>query len=78
MEKESYSDLSRAALGFSHIILNPDILFSIVSCCTHVGVVFPESPLGFLSRSYERSEVMTLLMKAHSIMADIRWSLVVS
>lgn len=65
-----YPDFSGAALGLSHIILNPNILFSIVSCCAHDLIT------GFLpiSELYSRSVsvVITLLMNAHSIMADIR------
>lgn len=67
---EVYPDLSGAALGLSHIILNPDILFSIVSCCAHVCNNFAFLTSGLVSRSL--SVVITLLMNAHSIMADIR------
>lgn len=68
---EAYSDFSRAAFGLSHIILNSDILLAIVSCCAHICPVELEFPfLVVLSQSL--SVVITLLMNAHSIMADIR------
>lgn len=63
--------MSGAALGLYHSMPNPGIRFSMVSCCARVcrSVVSAGCALGSRSRSL----VMTLVMKAHSIMVAIRF-----
>lgn len=70
--EKAYSDFSRAAFGLSHIALNPDILFAIVSCCAHVCPVTLSLVPALKDVSWSLSVVITLLMNAHSIMAAIR------
>ena len=71
----AYSDLSCAALGLSHIALNPDIFLSVVSCRAHVCTISAFWTPEVVSRLL--SVEITLLMNAHSIMTDIRSSLAV-
>lgn len=59
----TYSDLSLAALLLVHI-LNPDVLFSEISCCAHDEVANNENPPSL-------SPLIMLFTNADSI-ADIR------
>jgi hypothetical protein len=66
----AHPDFSSAALGLGHVVFDADIFFPVVPCCAHGSV---SGLRGRGSVLVSVSRLMTLLMNAHSIMADIRF-----